>query len=74
MSKAIEGVDYFVYVVPFPDGVHGAVATNPDGTFSVYINEKDTRERQRKAGKHEIKKHIEGDDFSKLDVAEIENM
>ena len=55
MRKAIEGVDYFVYLVPFPDGVHGAAVTNPDGTFSVYINEKDTRERQRKAGEPDFR-------------------
>jgi len=74
MSNAIEGVDYFVYVVPFPPNVHGAVVTNEDGTFSVYINANDTRERQRKAGEHEIKRHIENNDFAKSDVVEIEGL
>ena len=70
-GRAIEGVDYYVYVVPFPPSVHGVVVTNPDGTFSVYLNANDTRERQRKAAEHE-KRHIENNDFAKSDVVEAE--
>lgn len=36
--RLIEGIDYFVRIVPLPWQVRGMTATNPDGTFSVYLN------------------------------------
>lgn len=73
MIKAIEGRDYIVRVVCMADGVHGCVVQDGDGFFSVYVNAKDSAERQRQAVDHEVKKHIEGGDFSKFDVREIED-
>lgn len=70
----IEGVDYFVRVVCLAYGVHGCVSQNPDATYNVYVNANDSAERQREAAEHEIKKHIERDDFSKSDVREIEDL
>jgi len=70
----IEGADYFVRQMPMPYGVHGAVSLNDDCTFNVYVNERDTHERQQEALDHEVKKHIEQDDFSKSDVREIEGL
>lgn len=70
----IENADYFVRTVDMPPAIHGSVSPNPDGTFSVYINSRDSIERQRKALDHEVKKHIEGNDFAKLDVREIEDL
>lgn len=72
--KAIEGADYIVRIVCLADGVHGCVSKDGDGFYSVYINANDSMERQRQAVDHEVKKHIEGDDFSKLDVREIEGL
>ena len=74
MSKAIEGADYLVRVIDMPHQIHGCVAKDGDGFYSVYINAHDSFHRQRKAADHEIKKHIEGDDFSKYDVREIEEL
>lgn len=73
-SKAIEGRDYIVRVVCMEDGVHGCVAQDSNGFFNVYVNANDSIERQREAVDHEVKKHIEGDDFSKTDVREIEDL
>lgn len=70
----LENADFFVRTVDMPPSIHGSVTPNDDGTFSVYINAKDSAERQRKALEHEVKKHIEGDDFSKEDVREIEDL
>jgi len=74
MSKSIEGADYCVRLVPLPAGVHGCVSEDCDGFYNVYINVRDSYDRQREAGAHEIKKHIEGNDFAKLDVREIEGI
>lgn len=38
-GSLIEGVDYFVRVVPFPNAANqGAVFVNDDGTFDIYLN------------------------------------
>lgn len=70
----IENADYTVRLVPLPDGVHGCVSEDADGFYSVYINVKDSLERQHKALDHEVKKHIERNDFSKSDIREIEDL
>lgn len=70
----LEGADYFIRTVNMPPAIHGSVCPNSDGTFSVYINARDSIERQREALDHEVKKHIAGDDFSKEDVCEIEGL
>ena len=70
----IENADYFVRTVDMPHGIHGSVTPNPDGTFSVFVNARDSIERQRKALDHEVKKHIENNDFAKSDVVEIEGL
>lgn len=72
--KAIEGRDYIVRVICMADGVHGCVAQDCNGFFNVYVNANDSLERQKQAVDHEVKKHIEGDDFSKEDVREIEDL
>lgn len=67
----IEGADYFIRIADFPVGIHGFVVPNDDGTFSVYINARDSRVRQRQACRHE-KKHIARNDFSRDDVHDAE--
>ena len=53
--------------------IGGFVTPNPDGTFSVYLNSRLSRERNVKSLEHEIN-HIVCDDFSKTDVVEIEGL
>ena len=70
----LENADYFIRTVPMPPAVHGSVCPNSDGTFSVYINARDSIERQREALDHEVKKHIANDDFTKDDVRDAEEL
>lgn len=70
----LENADFFVRMVVMPPAIHGSVVPNDDGTFSVFVNANDSAERQREAVDHEVKKHIEGDDFSKEDIREIEDL
>lgn len=69
----IEGADYFVYIVPFPNyAADGFVVSNGDGTCSVLLNANTTLERQRDAMDHELV-HIQRDDlFREGDVTEME--
>lgn len=58
----LEGCDYFVRVVDLPVGVGGMVTPNDDGTYSVYINARNSRLKQLRSCDHEVG-HIEHDDF-----------
>ena len=73
MRRPIQGADYFVYFMPMHGSIGGFVTPNPDGTFSVYLNERLSRERNMETMEHEIY-HILHDDFSKPDVREIEGL
>ena len=69
----LEDADYYVRTIKMPIGIHGCVSEDADGFFSVYINELDPVDRQKKALDHE-RRHIEGNDFSKNDIIEIEGL
>lgn len=59
----IENCDYFVRIIPFPVyTIGGMVMPNDDGTFSVYLNSRLSRERQKEALEHELD-HIRNNDF-----------
>ena len=58
----VEGQDYTVRVVPFPNGAaDGATMSHPDMPC-VYINANISNDRKRKALKHELE-HIANDDL-----------
>ena len=61
MKRIIDG-DAFVRLVDLPCGVHGCVCPNDDGTFSIFINARDSRRRNVEAYHHECR-HILLDDF-----------
>lgn len=37
-KQLLEGVDYFIYLMPMPKGIYACVVTNPDGTYSIYLD------------------------------------
>lgn len=70
--KLIEGADYFVRVVDLPVQIGGMVTPNDDGTFSIYLNARNTAERRAKSCDHEVD-HIEsGDFYNNKNIAEVE--
>lgn len=48
-----------------------AITENEDGTYTIFINQKLTQEKQKQLAYHALK-HIGLDDFSKDDVDAIE--
>ena len=50
---------YFVYYLPLPLTIHGSVRLNDDGTYSIYLNSRDSAEEWHKTIEHELR-HIEG--------------
>lgn len=75
LSLPMDDCDFFIYFRPFPPGpTHGVTATNPDGTFSMFIDSNAAPEQQQEAYWHEYK-HIACDDFySDRPIEEIENI
>ena len=69
MSNLIEGMDYTVRYLPFPNcAVDGAVVSHPD-IPCIYINSKVCPKRQREALKHELE-HLANDDLYSDELAE----
>lgn len=60
----IEGVDYYVRIVDLPIGIGGMVTPNEDGTYSVYINARLSRQQNINSLEHE-RNHMAHDDFSR---------
>lgn len=62
-KKPIEGSDYCVRIVDFPDAtIGGSVIEDADGFSNVYINSRRSIEAQRDSFLHEVR-HIAHDDF-----------
>lgn len=71
----IEGIDYFVYLVDFPNcKCNGAVALNDDGTYSIYINAKASDAQKKKAMRHEYCHMANDDMYGDKDIRKIENI
>ena len=72
----VEGQDYFLYYLKFPNLANkGSVTPNDDGTFSVYVNTRYPSEMYPDIVKHELD-HLNNDDLYKedIDIAEIEDL
>ena len=62
MSYPIEKADYFVYFVQLPPKIYACVVANPDGTFSMYLDPRRSRDQILDDWEHELW-HILNDDF-----------
>ena len=66
--KYIEGVDYWVRYVQFPNMASESVAaSHGDGTFTIYINTLFPPERQEERLRHELQ-HLEQEHFYRDDL------
>ena len=63
--------DIFVVFLDMEYGLHGTSCLNSDGSVTVFLNSRDSREQHIKTYKHEID-HLLIRDFEKSDVQEIE--
>ena len=62
MSYPLEGADYFVRIVKLPKGIKAMIVPNDDGTFSMYLDSRRTREQWIDDWTHEIW-HLIRNDF-----------
>lgn len=59
----IEGIDYFVRYVQFPNRANdGCVIVNDDGTFDIYLNTLYDMEHLKEKLQHELR-HLENEHF-----------
>lgn len=63
--------DIGVYIIDMDHCVDEQVISNPDGSFSIFINAHMNHERQMLAYQHALE-HIMNDDFSKEYADDIE--
>jgi hypothetical protein len=66
--------DVFVYIIAMDPLVKEQVVSNPDGTFTIFINDYLSPERRLKAYNHALL-HIKNGDFDKrkdVDIIECE--
>ena len=74
--KLIEGVDYRVRYVEFPNtGSPSVAVSNGDGTYTVYVNTRFSIEEQARGLRHELE-HLEGGHFERSgdDLAALESV
>ena len=64
--------DVYTYLVPLPSGVKEMVTPCADGNYTVYINDGISSDERLAAYDHAMK-HINGEDFEKIDVQAIES-
>ena len=72
--KYIEGVDYWVRLVEFPNTASPSVAvSNGDGTFTIYVNSRCSPGQRERGLRHELE-HLAGEHFYRDDqpVSELE--
>ena len=61
----------YTYIIDLKSSVPEMVVSNPDGTYSIFLNARYSFERQQESFKHACK-HIHNNDFEKTDVQTIE--
>jgi len=59
LYELICGWDYFVRYISLPYNIGGAVTTNEDGTYNIYLNSRHWPEQQQRSLMHELV-HAEG--------------
>ena len=71
----LEGADYWVRLVEFPNMASPSVAvSNGDGTFTIYVNSLFSAEKRAEGLRHELA-HLSGDHFyrDELELGAIED-
>ena len=72
MTYPLEGFDYFIYYRELPPGIFACVATNPDGTYSVYLDPRRSYDQLRADFDHEMHHIIRGDFYNGMPIQKVE--
>lgn len=70
----LENCDYFIRYKQLPPGIFAFVTPNDDGTFSIFLDPRRSRDQQLADYEHEVH-HIEADDlYNSKPIREVENL
>lgn len=58
-------------VISMEHGMHEMIALNHDGSYTIFLNARDSHERRMESYRHAVR-HLERRDFEKSDVQKIE--
>lgn len=72
LSLPIEGADYFVYLMELPPKIYAYVRANSDGTYSMYLDPRRSREQQIEDYIHELMHIVRGDLYNGLPIYIVE--
>lgn len=72
MTLPIEGCDYFIYYMKMPPKIYACVCENDDGTYTIFLDPRRSKEQQLEDYIHEIWHIIRDDMHSFLPVSVIE--
>lgn len=64
MSFPEEGIDYYIFVVELPRGIHAMIMPNNDSTFSLYLDPRRSRDQWLDDWTHEMWHLIHGDFYN----------
>ena len=68
----LEGFDYFIYYRELPKGIYACVATNPDGTYTIWLDPRRSYDQLRDDFDHEMLHIIRNDFYNGLPIQRIE--
>lgn len=71
-KQLLEGVDYFIYLMPMPKGIYACAVTNPDGTYSVYLDPRRSFDQLIADLNHELNHIIREDFYNGLPIWVVE--
>lgn len=68
----LEGFDYFIYYRELPHGIYACVATNPDGTYTIWLDPRRSYDQLRDDFDHEMLHIVRNDFYNGLPIQRIE--
>lgn len=71
-NNLIENIDYFLYWMKMPQGIYAFVATNPDGTYSIFLDYRRSFDQLREDLDHELLHIGRGDFYNGLPIWVVE--
>jgi hypothetical protein len=72
LTTPIEGVDFFVYYMKMPKGIYAFVMPNSDGTYSMFLDPRRSRDQQLEDYIHELTHIVREDFYNDLPIQIVE--
>lgn len=72
MDLPIENCDYFIYYLNLPPRIYAFVMDNGDGTYSIFLDPRRSRDQQIESYIHELWHIIHGDIYNGVPIYIVE--